>query len=306
MTVYTAVKHTFHTAAILTADGTALPLAGLATIGIQVEGVIGDTVTFEGTIDGATWYAVQAMNVADGTVATTATADGIYIASVAGLDTFRARLTRVGGTVTVTSRAISGGAPNFADVAISGAAAVDVSDRAARDLGKVDIAAFDVALPAGEAHIGQVGGAVTTVTVTPTLTIAGAYTAGDFVGTSATPLTFANAVRVSGGSGVIESAILVDGDLQSVSAELWLFDTTIAPPNDNAAWTITDANALTCIGVVSFGTYYASALNSVAIARGLGLAFKAVGTSLFGALVTRGAPTYVSGNLSIRLVVMQD
>ena len=36
------------------------------------------------------------------------------------------------------------------------AAAVDVSDRAARDLGKVDIAAFDVSIPAGTNNIGDV------------------------------------------------------------------------------------------------------------------------------------------------------
>jgi len=153
----------------------------------------------------------------------------------------------------------------------------------------------------------EVVGIGTTITVTPTLTVAGAYAAGDFVGTSATAMTFANAARVSGGSGVIETAILVDGDLQSIAAELWLFDTAPTPPNDNAAWTISDANALTCIGVIPFSSYYASALNSVSVARGLGIAFSAVGgTSIYGCLVTRGAPTYVSGNLSVRLAIMQD
>ena len=67
-------------------------------------------------------------------------------------------------------------------------------------------------LTASELHIGQVGGEGITTTVTPTLSVAGRYAANDFVGTSATAMTFANAVRVSGGSGVIETAILVDGE----------------------------------------------------------------------------------------------
>jgi len=40
--------------------------------------------------------------------------------------------------------------------AAGGVANVDVTDRAARDLGKVDIAAFDVSLPAGTNNIGDV------------------------------------------------------------------------------------------------------------------------------------------------------
>ena len=159
---------------------------------------------------------------------------------------------------------------------------------------------------AGEEHIGEVGSAGTTITVTPTLSVAGAYVSGDFVGTSATAMTFADAVRVSGGSGVIESAIIIDGDLQSIACELWLFDTAVTPPNDNAAWTISDADALTCIGVIPFNVYYASALNSVAPKSGLNIAFSAIATDIYGCLVTRGAPTYTDGKLSVRLSILQD
>ena len=167
-------------------------------------------------------------------------------------------------------------------------------------------AAIDSTLEASEEHIGQVGGEGITITVSPVLTVAGAYIAGDFVGTSATALIFANAARVAGGSGVIESAVLIDYALQSVACELWLFDTNVAPPADNAAWTISDAHAATCIGVIPFSTYYASALNSVSTAEGLNIAFSAVATTIWGCLVTRGAPTYASLDLTVRLAIMQD
>lgn len=164
------------------------------------------------------------------------------------------------------------------------------------------------ALVAGEAHVGEVGGNTITVTVTPTLTVAGAYIAGDFVGTSATAGVIANAARVAGKGGVLESVAVIDGDKQSVAGELWLFDTAVTPPADNAAWTITDADAATVIpgGVIPLSTYYASALNSVAVARGVALSYTCVATSLYFCFVTRGAPTYTSGKLSLRFNFMRD
>lgn len=198
------------------------------------------------------------------------------------------------GTVAVTS--IAAGDNNIGNVDVASIAAGD------NNIGNVDIAS----IAAGETHIGEVGGKVATVSVNPVLTVAGAYSANDFVGTSATALIFANAVRISGGSGVIQSAILVDAALQSKAAELWLFDTDITPPADNAAWTLSDAHAATCIGIIQFSNYFASALNSVSVARGLGIAFRATATTIWGALVTRGTPTYASLDLTVRLNIMQD
>ena len=162
-------------------------------------------------------------------------------------------------------------------------------------------------MSAGEAHIGELGGRVADQLVTPTLTVAGAYVSGDFVGTSATPLAFATAVRISGGSGIIHSAVLVDYAKQSIPIELWIFNATFTPPADNAAWSISDADALKCIAVITFDTWFASALNSVSFIGNIGKAFKLSGvTALYGALVTRGAPTYATGDLSLTLNILQD
>lgn len=100
---FVAEYHTFHTAEASAANGTAISCAGLAGVGIQLEGISGETITFEGTIDGSTWYAVQAINRNDGSVGTTATADGLYFANVTGMDQFRARIsTADSGSVTAT------------------------------------------------------------------------------------------------------------------------------------------------------------------------------------------------------------
>lgn len=74
---------------------------------IQIEGISGDTITFEGTIDNSTWYAIRFSNLTSGTAATTATADGIYQSTlpVLGLSNVRARISTYGsGTVIVRGR----------------------------------------------------------------------------------------------------------------------------------------------------------------------------------------------------------
>lgn len=155
---------------------------------------------------------------------------------------------------------------------------------------------------------GSVGGYSDVVPVTPVLTVAGAYIAGDYIGMSSVPMTFANALRLPGGSGIVYSCVLIDRALQSKGLELWLFDSTVTPPADNAAWTITDADAAKCIGVISLDTYFASAANSITEAANIGLAFElpAGSVNLFGCLVSRGTPTYASLDITIKLGILQD
>ena len=71
---------------------------------VQVQGINGDTVTFEAYLDEVpTWVAIQYTSLATGTAATSTTADGIFQSTkpVSGLTQVRARLTRVNGTVVI-------------------------------------------------------------------------------------------------------------------------------------------------------------------------------------------------------------
>ena len=157
----------------------------------------------------------------------------------------------------------------------------------------------------------QVVGVSKAVTVTPTLTVAGLYASGDFVGTSATAMDFTPMARAAAGSGLIMGAMLVDDSARTVPLELWLFHTAPAGlPADNAAFTMTDAGALNRICVIEFNTYYASALNTASdgeIRNGHAPFVCATGDqSIFGVLVARGAPTYATGQLHITLIAAQD
>ena len=74
-----------------------------ATLTAQVVGITTATITWEGTVDGTNWVAIQATNLNTGSAATTATADGLYRINVTGLLKVRARISAwTAGTITVT------------------------------------------------------------------------------------------------------------------------------------------------------------------------------------------------------------
>lgn len=155
-----------------------------------------------------------------------------------------------------------------------------------------------------------VTGYTTVVTASPTLTVHANYVANDYVGQSGVALTLANCARWNGGTGLIVKAELVDKAVQKIAGELWIFDTAPTPPADSATWAITDAEALTVVGIIPFAaaSYYDSANNSICISDNLAIGFKCGSASkdLYACFVTRGAPTYASGDLNFRLTVLQD
>lgn len=99
-----------HNGTAATGNGTALSTLDASNgassyVTLQLEGISGDTITFEGTIDNDTWYAIKFTNLTSGTAATTATADGLYQSTlpVLGLVQVRARVsTYSAGTIIVS------------------------------------------------------------------------------------------------------------------------------------------------------------------------------------------------------------
>ena len=177
-------------------------------------------------------------------------------------------------------------------------------------------------IAAGENHVGAVGGHSVTVTGTVTRPAdTTQYAAGDVISNSTSApvvITFPGCARVNAGGGVIIGAQCVDDTNQTTKAtlELWLFDTTVTPDNDNAVFTPTDAELLTLVGIIRFSTWFvgdataAAGGNAVALATLANpLTFKcgAALTALLGVLVVRNAYTPVSAEVfSIRLRILQD
>jgi hypothetical protein len=146
-----------------------------------------------------------------------------------------------------------------------------------------------------------------------------AYTAGDVLcdSTSApTILTFTGATKEQGGTGTIVGATCIDSAAQATKPdlELWLFDTAITMDNDNAAFTPTDAELRTLVGVISFpvasfkvgdATSGADG-NCVCDVQTLGVQVNTVvgSNALYGVLVVRNAYTPVANErFDVRLKI---
>lgn len=99
---------TLQDAAAATGNGTTVECTEVSGgahkyLALQVQGINGDTLTWEATIDGTNWKGLLVTPLSTGTAALTATADGLYRVDVTGLVQFRARISTYGsGTITVT------------------------------------------------------------------------------------------------------------------------------------------------------------------------------------------------------------
>tara|TARA_R110000868_G_scaffold377432_3_gene642736 strand:+ start:299 stop:811 length:513 start_codon:yes stop_codon:yes gene_type:complete len=154
------------------------------------------------------------------------------------------------------------------------------------------------------------GGYTQVVSSTVTMSVAGAYATGDYMGTSTTPQAFTDTVRGIGSTGIIKSISITDKiATANVAMELWLYTSTFTAPTDNGAWDITDVQNLTFVGVIPIATtgWYASSSNQNYFDGTICIPFKGTSTSLFYALVARGTtPAFTSGDLTISLGILQD
>ena len=92
MGALTTTRQRLQDAVAATGNGTALNVAGLARLGLQISGTFVATVTFEVTIDGANWVSLSMTPSAGGAAVTSATAVGLFAAPVSGYAQFRARV----------------------------------------------------------------------------------------------------------------------------------------------------------------------------------------------------------------------
>lgn len=154
------------------------------------------------------------------------------------------------------------------------------------------------------------GGFTTLTASTVVMSVAGAYATGDYMGTSIAPQYFEDALRVQALTGVVKSIVISDKiTTTNVAMELWLFSNSFVAPTDNAAWTVTDTEALTCLGVIPISTsgWYASGANQVYSDNTLSTVIKCATGKLYYALVARGTtPAFTSSDLTISIGILQD
>lgn len=150
-----------------------------------------------------------------------------------------------------------------------------------------------------------------------------AYASGDVVCNSTSApacMTFDKVSRDTAKSAVITGAILVDSANQAtkLDADLFLFHTTLTPDADNAAFTPTDAEMLTCIGTITISGSNAKSGDATSGTGGncitmaaptCNIPFRTLSNddNLYGVLVARNAYTPVADEVfTVKLLLLQD
>ncbi|MER8811472.1 hypothetical protein [Mesorhizobium sp. M0965] len=164
------------------------------------------------------------------------------------------------------------------------------------------------ATPAGENHIGSVGGNTSYIDVTLSLDTA-IYSSGDVL---ADTQIIANAMRVNNGTGVLQSITVIDQDDQRAALNIFLLSANVSMGVENAAPSITDVNATELLGppiAIAIADYFDLGGVSMAGKDGIGKVVKpAAGTrDLYIAVVNGpGSPTYTAAGIKLRLGFLQD
>lgn len=163
-------------------------------------------------------------------------------------------------------------------------------------------------LPAGEIHLGEVGGK----TLLPAITFSldtNAYASGDLL---ADTQVLASALRVADGTGLLVSAMLVDADDQGVAFDVYILQANTSMGSENSAPSISDANATAAIlGFFSVATTDWKDLGGCKVANinPLCIPVKAASgtTSLYVAIVNgTGTPTFSASGITAIFGILAD
>lgn len=162
-------------------------------------------------------------------------------------------------------------------------------------------------LPAGEVHLGEVGGKTMLTSLTFSLDTA-IYADGDVL---ADTQLLAACLRVNDGTGILQSAVFNDKDDQGVAFDVYVLNANNSLGTENSAPSITDANADAILGKFSVGAADWDDLVACRVAsiKNIGLAVKgASGTDdLYIALRTRGGtPTYTASGITAIFGILCD
>ncbi len=140
------------------------------------------------------------------------------------------------------------------------------------------------------------------VASTSLTTAATAYTAGDQV---ATEFTLAGAARASGGGGTIVGVLVVSAADTTGPFHVVFTNASITLAGNDAAYAISDADALKIQGLVQCAANYDIGNNRIAQAFNLSIPYVCAATSLFASLITPVAiaATPFGANSDIQLIV---
>jgi hypothetical protein len=159
----------------------------------------------------------------------------------------------------------------------------------------------------GEDHIGEVGGSTTVIRPTITVT-AGAYSANDVIGGE---ITLTNAMRVSSGTGILQSVTIQCADGEAPDITLLFFDSNPASNlADNAAFSWGAGDIARLLGKVEFDAadFATFGGDTIATKTGIGLTLAANGSAdLYMYIHANGTPTFTATtDVTMAIGILQD
>lgn len=159
----------------------------------------------------------------------------------------------------------------------------------------------------GEAHLGEVGGKSAVKEITLTLDASVGYASGDVL---AATQEITDAMRANGGTGVVHSLVVLDRDDQGVAMDIMFLKTNVSVGTENAAISITDANADEVLGIVEITAGdFVDLVNSQLVTKtnvGLTVGADTGSKSLFLAALSRGAASYTSWGITAKVGLLLD
>ncbi len=194
------------------------------------------------------------------------------------------------------------GTAKMSDVVISSGSIV-VTNVDSITSGSVDIAG---ALPAGENHIGEIGGNSDVIDIALTLST-DPYADGNVM---ADMQEVSGAMRINGGAGAIHSIQLLDKDDNGGNLDLVFAKTAISLGTEASAVSISDASAAEILGIVSVASGdYADLIGSQIVTKtkvGLLVESASDSTSIWMGAISRDTKTHTSNGITTKIGFLRD
>lgn len=131
-------------------------------------------------------------------------------------------------------------------------------------------------------------------------TAATTYTVGDTAGAI---MTFAGAAKVTGGTGTILAAVLLDKADVGTDYRLHIFRASVTLASDNVAWAVSDTDYESLIGIVVMPSMNDVGANRVSTLANIGLPYDCAATSLFVGIETRTANSVYGAATDLNLIL---
>jgi len=146
-------------------------------------------------------------------------------------------------------------------------------------------------------------------TVVKALTLSLAAAAYDLNDVLAATQELTGALRVAGGSGALNSIVVIDQDDQGAAMDIFIFNASATLGTENAAISINDADAAKILGIIRVvANDYVDCINSMVANPSFDPIDLEVasGTSIWVAAATRGTPTHTAAGIKLNIGILQD